>query len=70
MKRAGIGLLWAIGGYVIAAFVSYLLLDSFSPNTHDRALEATMSSIFVWGPLGGIIAFFVGLVRAGRKVHK
>lgn len=64
MKRLGIGLLWGVCGYLIAALVSYFLIGQFSSNTHDRAVEAAMTSAFLLGPLGGVAAFIVGFVRA------
>lgn len=67
MKRFVIGLMWAVSGYAAAAVASYLLIDSLSSNTHDRSLEAAMTSIFVWGPLGGLVAFALGFVRAGKQ---
>jgi len=66
MKRFAIGLLCAVGGYVIAALVGYFLIDWFSSNTHDRSVEAAMTSVFVFGPLGAVVAFIVGLVVGGR----
>jgi hypothetical protein len=66
MKRFAIGLLFAVGGYVIAAFVGYFLIDCFSSNTHDRSVEAAMTSVFVLGPLGAVVAFIVGFVVGGR----
>ena len=35
-----------------------------SSNTHDRSLEAAMSSIFVFGPIGAVVGFLVGFLRA------
>src|SRR5437660_1118064 len=52
MKRLGIGLLCAVGGYIVAALVGYLLIGQFSSNGHDRSVEAAMTSAFVLGPLG------------------
>ena len=66
MKRFGLGLLYAIGGYVVAALVGYFLIDQFSSNTHDRSLEAAMTSAFLFGPLGAVAAFVVGFIRGGR----
>ena len=66
MKRFAIGLLCAVGGYVIAALVGYFLIEWFSSNTHDRSVEAAMTSVFVFGPLGAVVAFIVGLVVGGR----
>jgi hypothetical protein len=67
MKRIGISLLCAVGGYVFAAVAGYVLMGQFSPNTHDRSVEAAMTSAFVLGPLGAVIAFFVGFIRSGRS---
>ncbi len=60
------GLLCAIVGYPVAAFVGYFLIDLLSSNTHDRSVEAAMTSAFVIGPGGAILAFIVGFVRSGR----
>ena len=69
MKRFGIGLLCAIGGYLVGAFAGYWLIEWFSSNVHDRSLEAAMSSIFVWGPLGAVVAFAVGFIWSGRSAR-
>jgi predicted permease len=66
MKRFGIALLYAIGGYLVAAVLGYFLIEQFSSNTHDRSVEAAMTSAFVLGPLVAVIAFIVGWVRGGR----
>jgi ABC-type branched-subunit amino acid transport system permease subunit len=66
MRRFGLALLFAIGGYVVAAVLAYLLIGQFSSNTHDRSVEAAMTSAFVFGPLGALIAFVIGFVRGGR----
>jgi len=67
MRRLGIGVLYAIVGYVVIAIAGYFLTDLLSSNAHDRAVEAAMTSAFVWGPLGALVAFSVGFVRSGRK---
>jgi len=66
MKRFGLALLFAVGGYAVAAIAGYFLIRQFSPNVHDRAVEAAMTSVFVVGPIGAIVGFVVGLVRGGR----
>jgi hypothetical protein len=66
VKRFGIALLYAIGGYVAGAVLGYFLIVQFSGNVHDRDVEAAMTSAFVAGPLGAVIAFIVGFVRNGR----
>jgi hypothetical protein len=67
MRRFGLGMLFAIGGYFAAAVVCYFLIDQFSSNTHDRSVEAAMTSAFVFGPLGAVAAFAVGFIHAGRS---
>jgi hypothetical protein len=67
MKRFGLGLFFALGGYLMAAAAGYFLIGQFSSNTHDRDLEAAMTSAFVLGPLGAAAGFVAGLVRGGRK---
>jgi hypothetical protein len=67
MKRFGLGLLYAIGGYFVAAVAGCFLIGQFSSNTHDRTVEAAMTSVFVFGPLGAVAAFIVGFIRCGRS---
>jgi uncharacterized membrane protein YfcA len=67
MKRFMSGLLFAVCGYFVAAVAGYLLVGQFSSNSHDRELEAAMTSAFVLGPLGGVIGFIAGAIRGGRK---
>lgn len=64
MKYIGIGLLTGIAGYVIIAFLSYYLIGKFSSNGHDRGVEASMTSLFVYGPIGFIVSFIGGYVWA------
>ncbi|GAB2774082.1 hypothetical protein GCM10027275_16390 [Rhabdobacter roseus] len=60
MKHIGIGLLCGMIGFVAIALLAYFLIHKFSSNTHDRSVEAAMSSIFFYGPVGFIIAFIIG----------
>ncbi len=46
MKYIGIGFLTGLVGYVLVAFVSYVLIGKFSSNGHDRGVEASMTSTF------------------------
>ena len=64
MKNFGIALLIGIAGYFVMAFLSYFLIGKFSSNGHDRSVEASMTSIFVFGPIGFIISFIVGYIWA------
>ena len=67
MKRLGIAVVFAIGGYLVAAVAGYILIGLQSSNVHDRAVEAAMTSAFVLGPLGAVVAFVVGFIRSGRN---
>jgi len=67
MRRFGIGVLYALGGYALGAFAGYFLIEWFSSNVHDRSVEAAMTAAFVFGPLGAVAAFVVGFVRSGRR---
>ena len=64
MKYIGIGFLAGILGYVISAFLSYILIARFSSNGHDRSVEASMTSIFVFGPIGFVLSFILGYLWA------
>lgn len=66
MQRFGLALVYAIGGYVLAAGIGYFLIQQFSANVHDRDLEAAMTSAFVAGPIGAVVAFVIGFVRNRR----
>jgi len=66
MKRFGVGILFGIVGYLIAAIAGYFLVALFSANTHDREVEAAMTSIFFFGPIGGVAAFIAGMVWGSR----
>ena len=67
LKRVALGLLYAAGGYLIAAVASYFLVLQLSANVHDREVEAAMTSAFFYGPVGAVLAFVVGVVRGGRR---
>lgn len=44
MQRFGLALVYAVGGYIVAAGIGYFLIQQFSANVHDRDLEAAMTS--------------------------
>ena len=67
MKRFALGLLCAVAGYIIVAIASYFLVLQFSSNAHDREVEAAMTSAFVFGPIGAVVAFVIGFIRGGRR---
>ncbi len=70
MKIALISLLIGVAGYVVGVVLGMLLVNLFSSNTHDKSLEAAMTSFFVYGPLAAVLSFIVTLVyllsRRGR----
>ncbi|MEO8431530.1 MAG: hypothetical protein ABI592_08475 [Acidobacteriota bacterium] len=67
MRRFGFGLLFGLAGFALAAVASYFLVQQFSANQHDRSVEAGMTSVFFFGPLGGAAGFVAGLIRGGRR---
>jgi hypothetical protein len=67
LKRFAIGVLCALGGYVVAAVASYFLVLQLSSNVHDRSVEAAMTSIFFFGPIGAVVAFVAGFILGGRR---
>jgi hypothetical protein len=66
MNKLVLGVLFALGGYFVCAIGGYFLVEMFSSNTHDVSVEAAMTSAFVFGPVGAIVAFIFGL-RRGRE---
>ena len=67
MKRFGLGVVGALAGYAVAAFGGYWLTGLLSTNVHDASVEAAMTSAFVWGPLGAIGGFVLGIVFGARS---
>jgi hypothetical protein len=63
MRRIGLGLLYAVAGYLLGAFGGGFLVSVFSSNQHDRSVEAAMTGAFVLGPLAAIVAFVLGATR-------
>lgn len=70
MKIVLISLLVGVAGYVVGVVLGMLMVNLFSSNTHDKSLEAAMTSFFVYGPLAAVLSFIVTLVyllsRRGR----
>ncbi len=61
MKRLGRGLLGALVGFVLSTVISLVLVAQYSPR-QDRELEAAMTSVFFYVPVGAGLAFLVGLL--------
>lgn len=57
--------LLAIAGFVVFAMVGYVLISLLSSNQHDRSVEAAMTSVFVFGPIGALVAGLLAYFRAG-----
>ena len=66
-KCIGFGFLFAVVAFFLAAFASYFLIMEFSSNVHDRSLEAAMSSMFFFGPLGALLGFVGGVIWRARR---
>ncbi|MCE7066644.1 hypothetical protein [Dyadobacter sp. CY326] len=62
MKNFLIAMLSGFAGYILLACLSYFLIGKFSSNSHDRSMEAGMTSIFVAGPIGLVVGIIVGYV--------
>lgn len=61
--RIGISFLWAVGCYIGAAIVGYVLIMGTSSNTHDRQMEAGMTAAFLFGPVAAIVGFIINFIR-------
>lgn len=50
LKMLGLVIIAGVVGYMVGLFGGMFLVDAFSTNTHDKALEAAMTGAFVIGP--------------------
>jgi len=57
------GLVFGVVGYAVGAFGGGYLVSVLSSNQHDRSVEAAMTGAFVLGPIVGLVACIVGVVR-------
>ncbi len=64
MRRIVFALLGLLVGYPVFAFAGYWAIALFSGNTFDRSVEASMTSIFVIGPIGAVLGLIAGLLVA------
>lgn len=55
----GVVLLAAIPGYVVGLFGTMAAIELFSPNQHDKWVEAAMTGAFVVAPLTAGVAVIV-----------
>jgi hypothetical protein len=65
MVLVGCGAL--VGGYLLGLFGGMLLINLFSPNSHDRGMEAAMTSAFVIGPITAILAAILTFMLMPRS---
>jgi ABC-type multidrug transport system permease subunit len=63
MRTVGSWLLFVLVGYVLGAVITFVTIQIFSGNTHDRSVEAAMSAAFFGGP---VLAVLLGLIGSGR----
>lgn len=70
MKIFLLSILAAVAGYIAGVLIGILAVNLFSSNTHDKSLEAAMSSFFVYGPLAALLAFASALIyQLSRRGH-
>jgi cytochrome bd-type quinol oxidase subunit 2 len=62
MKIFGLSILALVVGYTVGLFGGMFLVNRLSPNKHDKATEAAMTSAFVIGPAVAVIALVATLV--------
>jgi hypothetical protein len=67
MRRFGIGLLCAIGGYFVFLFAGYWCIELFTPPHHERSMDALFSSVFLFGPIGAVLGFIAGCIFGGKR---
>ncbi|MFZ4703194.1 MAG: hypothetical protein ACOYMG_24385 [Candidatus Methylumidiphilus sp.] len=70
LRRIGFGLLFSLIGFILAGIASYFLIMELSPNMHDRSVEASMTGIFFFGPIGAILGFVAGAIWSGPRASK
>lgn len=67
MKTIGLALLVGLVGYILGVILGMVAVNMFSANQHDKAIEAAMTSFFLFGPAMAILSAIVFLfVRATR----
>ena len=66
-KRLALALLFAAIAFLVAAAGSYFMILAFSANTHDRSIEAAMTSLLICAPIAGLLGFLGGLIYGRRR---
>jgi hypothetical protein len=58
LKTIAIALLSGLGGYTAGVPLGMYLVQTFTPNRHDRAQDAAVTGVYVIGPLAALVAGF------------
>lgn len=67
MRKLAYAIIGLVAGYVLGAVIGYFGIELFSPNTHDKSLEAGMTAAFFTGPIGAVLGLIFGWLRAARS---
>ena len=67
LRRVAFAVVFGAGGYVVGAMISYAFVVNLSGNTHDRDVEAAMTSAFVIGPIAALLAGAIGAILGARR---
>jgi hypothetical protein len=67
LRRLVFGVLFAVAAFIAAAIVSYFLIQQLSSNVHDLSVEAAMTSVFFFGPIGALVGLVAGAIFGGRR---
>lgn len=62
MWRASLAIVALVAGYAAGALIGVVLIEFFSGNRHDKAVEAAMTAAFVTGPLGALVGLIATLL--------
>lgn len=61
MKIALFSLGAGVIGYIAGVVIGMVLVNLLSSNTHDKSVEAAMTSFFVFGPIAALLSFAITL---------
>jgi hypothetical protein len=64
LGRIGTALLWGVAFYAAGFALGMGLVSEFSPNVHDRSVEAAMTAAFVTGPIAALAGVVLGALRS------
>jgi hypothetical protein len=67
LKRFFFACLWGALGYGLGVAGGILLVSGFSPNRHDKDLEAVMTGFFFAGPVLALLFFLAALIILWKR---